>query len=115
MSLERMQGSVARLEFQMELLQELVDPDRNAFTYLIFKSGLSRKQYDDVMEYLNTLNARLAKNLPISGPEYVTQINLRAHHLRREDKFPERLISTLEDSELYQTLCVELKKQGIIL
>jgi hypothetical protein len=113
MSDERLIRTVARLEFQMEFLQRLVDPERDPFAYLVFENGLSREQHQDILEYMDSLNARSANGIEFSRNEFESKIHQIVPRSEGNYKFAEDIVSTLKESSRYEAVYEELKKQGM--
>jgi len=113
MSNERLRMEVARLVFQMELLQDLVDSERDPFAYLIFENRLSREQYQDILDYMDSLNERLAEGIEISRNEFESRIYQIVPSREGDYHFAENIIRTLNKSLRYEDIYEKLKKQGM--
>jgi len=113
MSNERLIRTVARLEFQMELIQSLVDPERDPFAYLVFENELPREQHQDILGYMDSLNARLAKGIEISRNEFESKIYQIVPSREGNYHFAENIVRTLKKSSRYEAVYEELKKRGM--
>lgn len=102
-----------RLVFQMELLKSLVDPERDPFAYLIFENRLSKEQYNDILNTMNTFNERIAKGIRISKAKFESEIYSIVPSRSGDFHFAEDIVGSLKDSGKYKAVHEELKKQGM--
>jgi len=113
MSSDRLIRTVARLEFQMELLKDLVDPELDPFAFLVFENRWSREQYHDILGLMDALNERILKGIQISKAEFERTIYEIIPRPQEDYHLPENIVRDLMASGKYEAVYEEMKRQGM--
>ena len=104
---------VRRLEFWMELLVHVVDPDVKPFSLVIIDRGFGRQRMRDILWCMDAYRARLERGEEFSTRDFEESIyeivpeRWRDHHLVQD------IVTSLNQEGRYTDVYQALKERGM--
>lgn len=106
-------NEIVKLKNQINLLMELVDPDRNPFAYHMLEADADKKQVDAVFDLMKRVRDSLNANNSINHGEFEREIYKIFPSKDGSYGFAEGIVRTLNQKHQYTDVFEYYSKNGM--
>ena len=104
---------LAMLEYKIELLTALVDPDRNPFVFLCLEEDVTREQKKQLMDLMEDASISIREDKPMSHHEFENRVYSISPKHHGDYHFAEAIVSTLNDTHRWRDVYEYMKHHGM--
>lgn len=110
---ELLEDRVSKLEFQMQMLREFIDPQDNPFSFLVLESGMTSTEMRAIFDLMEEVANGIRSGNPIEHHEFEARVYNIVPSRKGNYHFAESIVRTLRDRSRYTPVFLYMKKSGM--